>query len=309
MKKIPTLFEREFANHRVIGVTDKYDPQFQWVFDGEGVATVKWDGSCCAIIKGEFYKRYDAKNGKSIPEGAIKCQKEADPVTGHLPCWVKCKRDNPDDKWFWSAYDYSVFDDTISNDAKPTQMYASGMTATFEAIGPHFQGNPYHLEHDMLVLHGDDPISFNGQEITFEIIKRLLEENNIEGIVFWKDNEPKVKIKSSDFGINWKKDTSKSKEYLEGVASSGNSYGYAASDIDVVGYHKITFKGDEIPYISLLLEDAKNIYEMLESNIPDGKTDVQHYGDKAISFERLYDYIDAVENHEPLKYWTTKETE
>lgn len=62
-----------------------------WIgcYRGEGVATVKVDGSCCAMINGKFYKRYDAKKGRSIPRGAIKCQKEPDPVTGHMPCWVE----------------------------------------------------------------------------------------------------------------------------------------------------------------------------------------------------------------------------
>ena len=64
MKKIPTLFEREFANHRVVGITNTVTTGMEWVLAGEGVATIKWDGSCCAIIDGLFYKRYDAKKGK-----------------------------------------------------------------------------------------------------------------------------------------------------------------------------------------------------------------------------------------------------
>lgn len=31
-----------------------------------------------------------------------------------------------------------------------------------------------------------------------------LSEHYIEGIVFWKDGEPKCKIKRSDFGFKWK---------------------------------------------------------------------------------------------------------
>lgn len=33
----------------------------QEVLEGEGFATEKIDGSCCVIIDGVFYKRYDAK--------------------------------------------------------------------------------------------------------------------------------------------------------------------------------------------------------------------------------------------------------
>ena len=50
MKKIPTLFERTYENHRVAGISNKVYPGMEWVLDGGGVATVKIDGSCCAII-------------------------------------------------------------------------------------------------------------------------------------------------------------------------------------------------------------------------------------------------------------------
>lgn len=65
MKKIPTLFERTYENHRVVGINDKVHPGMEWVLSGDGTATIKIDGSCCAIINGELYKRYDAKKGKN----------------------------------------------------------------------------------------------------------------------------------------------------------------------------------------------------------------------------------------------------
>ena len=68
MKKIPTLFEREYADHKVVGIKPIVTPGMEWVLRGEGVATLKVDGACCAIIKGELYKRYDAKKGKKAPE-------------------------------------------------------------------------------------------------------------------------------------------------------------------------------------------------------------------------------------------------
>ena len=65
MKKIPTLFKREFQDHRVISISPKLSsPDLAWVLAGEGVATEKINGACCAIIDGQFYKRYDAKNAK-----------------------------------------------------------------------------------------------------------------------------------------------------------------------------------------------------------------------------------------------------
>ena len=187
MKKIPTLFERVFEDHKKVGITPSVTEGMEWVLSGDGVATIKIDGSCCAIINGELYKRYDAKNGKKAPEGAIPCC-EPDPITGHHPHWVKCDRNNPSDKWFWEAYD-----------SKFTFEHTDG---TYEAIGKHFNGNPYELDCDKMVKHG---VSVIGSELirTFDGIKEWLSKNNEEGIVFWRNNEPQCKIKRSDFGFEW----------------------------------------------------------------------------------------------------------
>lgn len=211
MKKIPTLFERVYKNHKVVDCLPKVTAGTEWVLDGEGVATVKYDGSCCAIINGEFYKRYDAKNGKPVPDGAIKCQDEPDPITGHLPCWVKCDRDNPADKWFWVAYDTyrksrkieTTNGGLASGKISETREFELPNLAdgTYEAVGKHFNGNPYGLDFDTLVRHGEVKAYFKR---TFDGIKKFLSENYIEGIVFWKDGQPQCKIKRSDFGFEWK---------------------------------------------------------------------------------------------------------
>lgn len=185
MKKIPTLFERAFEDHRVIHIHKTPIHGMEWVLQGEGIATIKWDGACCAIIGGIFYRRYDAKHGKPIPEGAIPCEKTCDPVTGHLPCWLKCDRNNSQDKWFFAAYDNCSY-------------LTDG---TYEAIGPHFQANPYRLQKDILIPHGQDIVEV---ERSFEGIRAYLETHAIEGLVFWKDGMPQCKIKSKDFGINWR---------------------------------------------------------------------------------------------------------
>ena len=161
----------------------------EWVLNGEGIATVKYDGACCAIIDGKFYKRYDAWRGRAVPQNAIPCQKEPDPVTGHFPCWIPCDRDNPADKWFWKAYDSRIIDIPLGID-----------NGTYEAIGEHFQGNPYRMAGDLLLRHGDDVVQV---ERTFDGIRDFLKENYMEGLVFWKDGKPKCKIKRTDFGFEW----------------------------------------------------------------------------------------------------------
>lgn len=188
MKKIPTLFVREFEGHTIKRVTNEITPGCEDAFK-HGIATVKFDGACCAIIDGEFYKRYDAKAGKKPPEGAIPCC-DPDPITGHWPHWVKVDCEKPEDKWFCIAYDNSIF------------WTFDGEDGTFEAIGPHFQGNPHNLKHDLLVKHGERTVEV---ERSFEGIKKWLEENCMEGLVFWLNDDPVCKIKRTDFGLEWNK--------------------------------------------------------------------------------------------------------
>ena len=186
MKKIKTLFERVFENHKIVGITDNITPGCKEAFLN-GVATVKMDGSCCAIINGEFYKRYDAKVGKRKPPvGAIPCC-DPDPVTGHWPHWVKVDENNPADKWFIDAYKLTSEDEDLED-------------GTYEAVGPHFQGNPYEYPFDILERHGRIVVNV-GRD--FESIKKFLEEHEIEGLVFWLNDEPVCKIKRSDFGLKW----------------------------------------------------------------------------------------------------------
>ena len=168
-------------------MTDRVDPGCEWVLNGEGVATEKVDGSCCASIDGRFSRRYDAKRGqKRIPDGAIPCQPKPDPVTGHWPHWVLVDSYRKEDKWYVWAYMNTPWavDDW-----------------TYEAVGPHFQSNPYGLDEDFLERHGriripDCPRTFDG-------IREYLRAHEIEGIVFWRDGKPGCKIKRSDFGFAW----------------------------------------------------------------------------------------------------------
>lgn len=162
MKKIPTLFERVFENHRKVGILPNVTIGMEWVLEGEGVATEKMDGSCCAIIDGVFYKRYDAKRGKVNPH-------------------------DRGDMWHMVAYQNS------NGDTLPD--------GTYEVIGPHFRNNPHGLEKDILVKHGEKELTDVPR--SFEGIKEYLKEHYIEGIVFWKDGEPRCKIKRSDFGFEW----------------------------------------------------------------------------------------------------------
>jgi hypothetical protein len=187
MKKIPTVFTRVFENHKIVDIKDEITPGCEEAFK-HGVARVKYDGSCCAIIDGHFYKRYDCKKGKTPPKDAIACC-DPDPITGHWPHWVPVKPDDPADRWFMEAFaNYS------------TSYYV--YEGTYEAVGPHFQGNPHGYSLDMLVKHSSSPELVDVPR-TLEGVRETLDILPIEGIVFWLNGEPVCKIKRSDFGFNW----------------------------------------------------------------------------------------------------------
>lgn len=191
MKKLPTLFQREFDGHRVVNILPQLTTsELEWVLKGERVATEKIDGACCAIIGGNFYKRYDAKRNKQgimkiPPADAIPCD-EPDPVTGHWPHWVLVNAAEPMDHWFIAAKANT-----------PGELF----DGTYEAVGPHFNGNPHRLAQDVLIRHGQKII--NLPDRTLEGIRSYLEEHCIEGVVFWKDGVPCCKIKRKDFGLKW----------------------------------------------------------------------------------------------------------
>lgn len=188
MKKIPTLFRREFDKGKLIRTTAEVMPGMEWVLEGEGEATEKVDGAACAIIDGEFWKRYDLRPGRDRPlTDMIPCQPEPDPVSGHWPHWIPVAEDRRADCWFVRAY--------------LNTPWVHGKDGTYEAVGPHFQKNPYGLDDDYLEPHGR--IKIKDCPRTYKGIKEWLRTHEVEGIVFWKDGKPQCKIKRTDFGYEW----------------------------------------------------------------------------------------------------------
>ena len=186
MKKITTLFKKDPNNLGL--VINEVDEKNLWVFTDKSIPTRKRDGTACAIINGELYKRYDAKKGKSIPYGAIPCQ-EADLITGHHPHWIKCDIDNPSDKYHFEAFNNITNENIIDG--------------TYELIGEKINGNKEKVNGHHLVKHGSDVLE-DLTNFSFESIKEYLSKNDIEGIVFHSKNDDRMcKIRKSDFGFKW----------------------------------------------------------------------------------------------------------
>lgn len=218
MQKIPILFKKKFdENNKYLGVIPEWnvelDPNKLYA------VTIKWDGTACAIIDGELYKRYDVKPGKKIPDDAIICQ-PYDKDAKHNPCWVKCDRNNPSDKWHWRAFDKGcAYDSPILEKSYPLD------DDTYELVGKHIQNNPYHIDDEILISHGRKIISsfnsskFNEEQMYRELSKVLGILDIIEGVVIWSTHnncliptinlddltldKPVAKLRRKDFGYKW----------------------------------------------------------------------------------------------------------
>ena len=181
MKKIVSLFARNYDGDRL--VRDEIVPGAEWVIAGEGVATRKWDGTCCMVRNGKLFKRYDAKKGKTPPPDFEPAQ-DYDEITGHMPGWIPVG-DGPEDRWHREGLDNGPVVD-----------------GTYELCGPKVQGNPEQFARHVLVRHGasGDGLLADAPR-TFDAIREYLRPGHIEGIVWHRDGGLMVKIKAKDFGF------------------------------------------------------------------------------------------------------------
>lgn len=184
MKKIVSLFQRNYDGDRL--VRDEVVPGAEWVQAGEGVATRKYDGTCCMVKGGVLYKRYDVKKGREKPFGFIPAQ-DPDPVTGHWPGWVEVGNAN-EDRWYREA-------------APGKWPFVEAPDGTYELLGPKVQGNPEGFEHHILMRHGVSPLPSPDDPRTYDAIKEYLRPGHIEGIVWHHPDGRMVKIKAKDFGF------------------------------------------------------------------------------------------------------------
>jgi hypothetical protein len=200
MRKIISLFQRNYEGDKL--VRDEIVPGAEWVVNGEGKATRKWDGTCTLVEDGKLFARFDAKvaptapnpdgrtlpaykGDRQVPDG-FRPSQDPDPITGHWPGWVPVE-DQPQYKWHREAFD-------------PEFPPPDG---TYELCGPKLQGNPEGLDKHVLIRH--DTQDCPGVPRDFDGLKAFFESNSdIEGIVWHHPDGRMVKIKVKDFGIKRK---------------------------------------------------------------------------------------------------------
>jgi len=203
MQKIPSLFKRNYEGDRLI--YNEIVEGCEWVAQGDGTPTRKWDGTCCLVRDGKLYKRFDAKAGRTVPDGFIPAQ-EPDPVTGHYPGWVLVGN-GPEDQYYraiqmidpdgekpllktkFSGTDHLCYQ--VDNE------WIVANDGTYELCGPKINGNPEGFSSHVLIRHGqqelDCPRDFNG-------LRDYLATHDIEGVV-WHYGDRMAKVKAKDFGI------------------------------------------------------------------------------------------------------------
>ena len=172
MKKIPTMFERDAKTFKVF---DQIKPECQWVLDGEGIATHKWDGTCCMFKDGKLFKRYDGSKGKFLPDDFI-------PAEGAESHWLGWRPvgSGPEDRWFTEALKDGVQPD-----------------GTYELVGPKVNKNTDKEEKHVFRKHGH--VGYFGVPRTFTGLREWLKEVTFEGIVFHHPDGRMAKIKRKDF--------------------------------------------------------------------------------------------------------------
>lgn len=188
MRKIPTLFKRDPEDMK--RVLPEVHPDCQWVLDGEGVATRKYDGTCVMLDDGgNWWARREVRPGRRVPEGYVPV--ETDEATGKTVGWEPIYQSG----WvkFWDeAWD------------QQRQTGEQVHTGTYELVGPKVNGNPEHFPEHRLIRHATAEVfaEVASTALDFDTCRRVvldLGQHGIEGIVWHHPDGRMAKLKVRDF--------------------------------------------------------------------------------------------------------------
>ena len=181
MNKVPTVFKRDPDDMKRLLPEVRED--CQWVLDGEGVPTRKYDGTCCMLDGlGRWWARREVKPGKEAPAdfNAI----DGDPVTGKIVGWESIAYSGFA-KWHAEA---------LANAAKLDG--APFEAGTYELVGPKINGNPENFGGHTLVRHGQHVLA---ADLTPDLLIRACRFQGWEGVVWHHPDGRMAKLKVRDF--------------------------------------------------------------------------------------------------------------
>ena len=183
MRKIPTLFQRN-PDDRAHVLAD-VNPVCQWVIDGEGFPTRKWDGTCTKLDPDcNWWARREVKAGKTPPAGFL--PEELDAVTDKLVGWEPMAQ-SPFAKFH----------------AEATSSGGPLIPGTYELLGPKINGNPEMFDAHLLMPHGW-ALLFDRNELEaaprdYDGLRVWLLDRPYEGIVWHHPDGRRAKLKRKDF--------------------------------------------------------------------------------------------------------------
>jgi hypothetical protein len=182
MRKIPTLFERDWDGDRRY-VLPKVVAGCEWVTEGEGTPTRKYDGTCVMYDGERWWARREVKEGKPSPEGFTVL--EADAETGKAVGWEPAAQ-SP-----FARY----LDEAIKGDLSHFAFFAD---RTYELIGPKINGNPEGVSEHRLLMH-EHAYALDDAPRDYDALAAWLHAHPYEGIVWHHPDGRMAKIKKRDF--------------------------------------------------------------------------------------------------------------
>ncbi len=219
MRSISTVFIRDRVSRLVI---NKLNRSTDWVQQGKGVATRKYDGIAVLVEHGKVYLRHEWRPGTVPPVGFTKSQ-QADPKhpEAAIPGWYPVPNfshpaspQGVEQRALKEAWEHWVKASTMLADtvntlpkgnpyaAMPKPTVHTVPDGTYELCGPKIRGNHESFEHHILVPHGIDVVKHVPRN--FEGLKKFFETFDGEGIV-WHYKTGNVtqmaKVKRRDFGF------------------------------------------------------------------------------------------------------------
>lgn len=183
MRKIPTVLKRDPENMR--HVLPEVTPGCEWVLAGEGIATRKYDGTCCMFDGESWWARREVKPGKSRPEDFRALM--TDESTGKSVGWVPMASSSFAK---WHA------------DALRTLVPENIEAGTYELCGPKINGDPDDFGQHCLVCHADAMTLRSMFDLdspfALESFVRWAGDEGYEGIVWHHPDGRMAKLKARD---------------------------------------------------------------------------------------------------------------
>jgi hypothetical protein len=183
MQKIPTLFRRDPDDMR--HVLPEVNPACKWVFDGEGIATRKYDGTCVMYDGERWWARREVKPGKTTPVNFVPVG--TDETTGKTVGW------EPIEQSAFAKYHAQALGEDAYETGTP---WPAG---TYELIGPKINGNPERSDRHTLLLHAEATELPDAPRDFKDLREWMLAHPQFEGIVWHHPDGRMAKLKRRDF--------------------------------------------------------------------------------------------------------------